>query len=157
MLDGVLVELVWSVGGVLGDVERCSPWSLCAEGRPGGWVGDVPEEGVSPFCRAGLCASGAAFSGVALVCCASAWFGASLTDSDAKEAKLLEVFTVHSKCLAGVAASKVTEEAWDGVEGLGCRAPVAAPNLFPIKGVVVVRCGGLGPGSSLCFVGEGVL
>ncbi len=96
---------------MLGDVERCSPWSLCAEGRPGGWVGDVPEEGVSPFCRAGLSASGATFSGVALVCRASAWFGADVTDSDAKEAELLEVFAVDSECLACVASGKMTEEA----------------------------------------------
>ena len=59
---------------------------------------------------------------------------------------MLEVFTVHSKCLAGVAASKVTEEAWGCVKGFGCWAPVAAPNLFPVEGIVVVGCGGLGSG-----------
>ena len=71
------------------------------------------------------------------------------------------MFAVHSKCLAGVAASKVTEEAWDGVEGFGCWAPVATPNLSPIEGVIVVGSGGLGPGSSpgsCCgLLGMGVL
>ncbi len=99
------------MGGILGGVRCCPPWSLCAEGRSGGWVGGVPEEGISPFCWAGLCASSAAFSGVALICRAGAWFGAGLANSDAKEAELFQVFTVHSEWLACMAASKMAEEA----------------------------------------------
>ena len=96
-----------------------------------------------------------------MVCGASAWFGAYLADSDSEETELLKVFAVNSECLAGVTASEVAEEAWGCVEGLGCGAPVATPNLSPIEGVVVVGSGGSGAWVVarvvLWAAGEGVL
>ena len=140
--------MVRCVCSVMWGVWCHSPGSLRSEGGSGGRVCDVPKEGVSPFCWTGLCASSAALSGVALVGCACAWFGANLADSDSEETELLEVSAVHSEWLAGVTASEVAEEAWDCVKGLGCWAPVATSNLPPVEGVIVVGSGGLGPGSS---------